>query len=152
MKKNFIPEKAYRKIIQIMPICCVDIILVNNNRFLLVQRKNNPAEGKWWFSGGRLLFNESLKAGIKRKLKEELGIKKIKKIKFLDVGETKFKKGYFDFPVHSINITFMVTIDDSQAKNINLDMDNHIRYEWFKRIPNKVDFYIKNFLRLAKFK
>jgi len=135
-----------------MPICCVDVVVVNKKRFLLVQRKKDPAKGKWWFSGGRLLFNESLKAGVKRKLKEELGIKKIKQIKFLDVGETKFKKGYFDFPVYSVNITFVATIDDTQAKNINLDMDNHIKYKWFTRIPNKVDPYVKRFLKLVNFK
>jgi len=152
MKERFIAEKLYKRIIQSMPICCVDVVVANKNRFLLVQRKKDPAKGKWWFCGGRLLFNESLKAGVKRKLKEELGIKKIKQIKFLDVGETKFKKGYFDFPVHSVNITFVATIDDFQAKNINLDTNNHIKYQWFTRIPNKVDPYVKRFLKLVNFK
>lgn len=152
MKENFIPEKLYKRIIKNLPICCVDVVVVNKDRFLLVQRKKYPARGKWWFSGGRLLFNESLKTGVKRKLKEELGIKKTKKIKFLEIGETKFTKGNFDFPVHSINITFMAEIDDFQEKNVNLDIDNHIKYEWFKKIPKKVDPYIKRFLKLAGFK
>jgi len=152
MKKSFIPEKLYKKIIKNIPICCVDVLVINKNRFLLVQRKKEPAKDKWWFPGGRLLFNESLKAGLKRKLKEELGIKKIKTIKFLAVGETKFKKGYFNFPVHSINVTFLAKIDDFQVKKINLDIAYHIKYEWFKKIPSKVDSYIKNFLKLANFK
>lgn len=152
MNKKFIPEKIYKTIIQNMPICCVDVLVVNSGRFLLVQRKKDPAKGSWWFAGGRLLFNESLKSGVKRKLKEELGIRKIKQIKFLDIGETKFNKGRFDFPVHSVNITFMATIDDSQAKKINLDTDNHIKYQWFKKAPDKVGSYIKNFLKLVNFK
>jgi len=152
MNKSFIPEKLYKKIIKNIPICCVDVLVINKNRFLLIQRKNNPAKDKWCFPGGRLLFNESLRAGVKRKLKEELGIKKVKMIKFLAVGETKFKKGYFNFPVHSINVTFLAEIDNFQEKNIDLDTKNHIYYKWFQKIPAKVDPYIKKFLKLARFK
>jgi len=152
MNKIFIPETLYKKITENMPICCVDILVTNKNRFLLVQRRVEPLKNKWWFPGGRLVFNESLKACLKRKLKEELGIKKVKTIKFLAIGETKFKKGYFNFPSHTINITFLTEIDDLSAKNINLDMKNHLNYRWFQRIPAKTISYVKKFLKLAKFK
>jgi hypothetical protein len=73
-------------------------------------------------------------------------------IKFLAVGETKFKKGYFNFPVHSINVTFLAEIDNFQEKNIDLDAKNHINYKWFQKIPAKIGSYIKKFLKLAGFK
>ena len=152
MIKGFIPEKLYKKIVKTIPITCVDLVIKREKYFLLVKRKKNPAKDKWWFPGGRLLLNESLRAGAKRKLKEELGIKKIKTIKFLAVEETKFKKGYFEFPSHSVNVTFLAEIDNFQAKNINLDTKNHLDYKWFQRIPAKTDPYVKNFLKLAGFK
>jgi len=152
MKKSFIPEKLYKKITENIPICCVDILVTNKNRFLLVQRKIDPLKNKWWFPGGRLLFNESLRAGVKRKLKEELGIKKVKTIKFLAIGETKFRKGYFNLPSHTINITFRAEIDNLSAKNINLEMRNHLNYRWFQKIPAQIGSYVKKFLKLAGFK
>lgn len=152
MSKKFIPQKTYKKIIQNIPLCCVDVILANNNKFLLVKRSQRPAKGKWWFPGGRLLFNESLKSGVKRKLKEELDIKKVKSIKFLDIGETKFKKGYFNSPVHSLNITYLVKINNSQEKNIKLDRVSHSAYQWLEKIPSQIDPYLKKFLKLAGFK
>ncbi|MFH1894736.1 MAG: NUDIX domain-containing protein [Patescibacteria group bacterium] len=149
MPKNFIPESLYKKIVSNVPICCVDILLVNKNKFLLVKRKRDPFKNKWWLVGGRLFFNESFKATTKRKLKEELGIEKIKSSKFLGVGVTKYKngKGYFNLPSHTINNTFLVKIGEDQAKNISLDMENHLEYDWFRKLPKEIDFYIKNLLK-----
>lgn len=64
----------YEKILQVMPIPCVDIVLVNDDdEILLVLRANKPAQGKWWFPGGRVYFGETRKNAVKRKLFEECG-------------------------------------------------------------------------------
>jgi len=135
-----------------MPLCCVDMVVKNDNKFLLVKRKDPPAENKWWFPGGRLFLNESLISAAKRKLREELGIKKIRLIKFLGVGETRFRKGRFDLPIHSINIVFLVKIDKLQAEKIKLDLINHFDYRWLKRIPKRSSPYLKRFLKSSGFK
>ena len=74
--KKLIPEKLYQKIVNVIPVCCVDLVIKKNNQFLLVKRLEDPARSKWWFPGGRVLFNESLKNAVKRKLREELNIRK----------------------------------------------------------------------------
>lgn len=135
-----------------MPLCCVDVVVKNSSKFLLVKRKQPPAENKWWFVGGRLFLNESLISAAKREIREELGIKKIKSIKFLGVGETKFKKGRFRLPTYSVNIVFLAKIDNSQAKNIKLDLIYHFGYKWLKNIPKVSSPHLKKFLKLSGFK
>jgi ADP-ribose pyrophosphatase YjhB (NUDIX family) len=151
-KRNYIKENFYKKFIQNMPLCCVDLVVKNNDRFLLVRRKQSPAKNKWWLIGGRLFLNENLIVAAKRKLKEELGLKKIKLLKLLGVGETKFKKGRFESPIHSVNIVFLAEIDNLQVKSIKLDLINHFGYKWQKNVPKGSSPYLKKFLRLSGFK
>ncbi len=150
MRKEIIPENLYQKIITLLPICCVDIIVKKDKSFLLVKRLENPAKNQWWFPGGRLLFNESLLQAVKRKFKEELNIEKFKKIKFLGIKETKFKKGKFGQPVYSINNVFLVSLAEKECFNIRADK-TIAEYKWFNNIQKGFHPYIKKFLKLAKF-
>jgi len=152
MRKKIIPAKLYRKFVENMPLCCVDLVVENKDRFLLVKRKSNPEKGKWWPPGGRVFFGEKLVSASKRKLKEELGIKKAKSIRFLGVEEALFEKGYFGGPIYSINSVFLVKIGNSQADRIKLDFKNHLDYKWFRKIPRDTHPYPKRFLKLAGFK
>ncbi len=53
----FIEDKLYEKILQVMPISCVDLLVMDEfGRILLLRRKNEPAAGQWWFLGGRVQF------------------------------------------------------------------------------------------------
>jgi len=119
------------------------------NSFLLIKRRENPAKNKWWFPGGRVLFNENLQSVVKRKLKEELGIKGTKKIEFLGVGETKFKRGKFGKPVHTINNVFLVEIEKKESKNIEI-CPTSTRYKWFNKIQGGFHPYIKTFITKSK--
>jgi ADP-ribose pyrophosphatase YjhB (NUDIX family) len=149
--RKLIPQNLYRKIIKLIPICCVDALVIYDNKFLLTKRINSPFKNHWWFPGGRLFFMESPEAGIKRKLKEELGIKKIKKIKLLGVGENKYyKRGYFNSPSHTINIVFLTEISEREAKKIRLDFQ-HSNYRWFEKIPKSAHTYIRKSLKLEDF-
>lgn len=151
MNKNFISEDFYKKIIHHFPICCADAVIKRRNLFLLVKRADGPAKNRWWFPGGRVLFNESLQSAAKRKLKEELNIKKIKKIKFLGVGETRFKKGKFSKPVHTINNAFLVKLEKKHTYDIQPDK-TILEVRWFKKISKNFHPYIKKTLKLAGFK
>ena len=151
MKKKFIPEKLYKEITACIPICCVDLVIKKNNSFLLVKRLENPAKNKWWLPGGRVLFNESLKSAVKRKLREELNIRKFRVIKFLGVGETKFKKGRFNRPVYTIGNVFLVKLTEKECTNIQPDR-TIAEHKWFNKIQKEFHPYTRKFLRLAKFK
>lgn len=151
MSRYFVPEKLYKKIVEILPLSCVDIIVKKKNHFLLIKRLENPAKNKWWFPGGRILFNETLKSAVKRKLKEELNIKKLKNIKFLGVKETKFKKGKFKKPVYCINNLFLAELNENDCLKISADK-TITEYKWFKSISRGFHPYIKKNLKLAGFK
>ncbi len=151
MEKFLIPEPLYKKFVKSMPLFCLEGIVKNRSRFILVKRKKSPAKDEWWFPGGRLFFNEDLISAVKRILKGELGIKKIKSIKFLGIGECKFKIGYFGAPSHTVNAIFLAEIDSFQAENIKLDLVDHFGYKWFERIPKNISSYLKKFLKINNF-
>lgn len=70
-----IPADEYARIIRMIPIPCVDLAVVNPAReIFLVQRKNEPARGEWWFPGGRVHFGETRHDAAVRKLHEECGL------------------------------------------------------------------------------
>jgi colanic acid biosynthesis protein WcaH len=151
MSKNFISENLYQKIISLIPISCVDLVIKKNDSFLLVKRLENPAKNQWWFPGGRILFNESRQQAVKRKLKEELNIKNPQRIKFLGVGETKFKKGKFNKPIHTINNVFLVELTKKESTGIRSD-PTIAQCKWFNSIQKGFHPYLKKFLKLAGFK
>ena len=151
MKKGFIPEKLYRKIISFFPLPCVDLVIKKRNYFLLVKRGEMPVKNKWWFAGGRILFNESLTSAVERKLKEELNIRSFRKIKFLGVKETMFKKSRVGKPTFSINNVFLVEVSNRDVAKIKSDKTMK-GYKWFKKIENNFPPYIKQFLKIAGFK
>ena len=150
-KRKYIEQNIYKKFLQNMPLCCVDLIVKNNKRFLLVKREQLPLKNKWWFPGGRLFLGESLISAAKRKLREELGIKRIKSIKPLGTEGTKFKKGRFNLPLHSVNTVFLVEIDHLQAKNIKLDLVDHSDYKWLTTISKRGSSYLKKYLKMSGF-
>ena len=151
MNKNFIPKKLYRKIVNLVPICWVDLVIKKGNSFLLVKRLEKPVKGKWWFPGGRVYWGETLIQTAKRKLKEELNIKSFPKIKFLGVQELSYKKGIYNQPMFGIANVFLVGLKEKDCTNIQVDKTS-AGYEWFKKIEKGSSPYLKKFLKLSSFK
>ena len=114
-----IPLKLYKKIIDVLPIFCVDVVIKYKGKVLLVKRKNAPAKGKWWLPGGRIFKGETIEKAAKRKMKEELGIN-IKIIKSLGYFEKHFKENEFNLKsgIHTISI---VILAEPLSLNIKLD-------------------------------
>jgi len=72
---TYIPNKLYSKFVELMPILCVDVLIHDGEgSILLVKRKQEPAKGKWWLIGGRVLKGEGLLAAVQRKCWEEVGL------------------------------------------------------------------------------
>ena len=113
-----VSEKLYSRILRVMPIPCVDLLVVNEaGGVLLLLRRNEPAAGQWWFPGGRVLFGELRSDAAKRKLEEECGL-----------SSTQFQEiGTFDILLdsgpnqrsHAITTLFKVKV--TSAHNIRLD-------------------------------
>lgn len=140
-----IPIVLYKKIHQVMPIVCVDIVVLYKNKILLGKRLNRPDKGKWWLPGGRVLKGETLKHAAIRKLNEETGIK-TKNLKELGFGETFFKDGPFSGSTHTVNFVFLFRA----KKNPNLYLDKqHSEFKWFENIPTGSHPYVKKFIKKA---
>lgn len=70
-----IPKATYRKILELVPIVCVDLVIVNKNKCLLVKRNNEPAKGQYWFPGGRVYKMETIEKAALRKAREEVNLR-----------------------------------------------------------------------------
>lgn len=129
-----------------MPILCVDIIVVWRKKFLLLKRKNKPAQGLWWFPGGRVNKLETLEDAVKRKSKEEMGID-VKIDKSLGTETTIYPDGPFDDRTHTVNVVFLVR---PLLKNHSVKLDDQSEdYQWFEKVDRKWHPYIKNVLKKA---
>jgi len=72
---GFISKDLYGQILGVMPIPCVDLLVVNSSEeILLIKRKDEPAGNQWWFPGGRVHYGETRLNAAKRKLLEECNL------------------------------------------------------------------------------
>jgi len=136
----YIESELYSKIIENIPIICVDGLIVENNKILLLKRLNEPAIGEWWFPGGRVLKNEKIEDSIIRKVKEETNLETII-LKQIGITETIFDKK------HTINICFLLKLNSNE---IILNSE-HDEYNWFSmdQLP-KLDYRILNIINIIR--
>lgn len=145
-KTNRISGRLYRKILENVPIGCVDITIVADGAVLLVKRKDPPAKGKWWVPGGRVLKGEMMRDTALRKAREEVGIE-CHAGPIIHTAETIFQDGPHGIPVHSINACFFLYPVDSNFKPA-LD-SHHSDFRWVTRIPKRIHPYVERCLLAA---
>ena len=150
--KKLIPGALYKKIVELMPICCVDAVFKSGKDVYLFKRAYEPAKDKWWIIGGRILKGETLKKAMLRKAKEEIGID-AKIVKQIGVYETFMKKTRFDkgkkkLGSHSIAVCYVI---EPKRKNFKLKLNEEYKgYKIIKRINNNLHPYIKKLLKDSK--
>ena len=57
---GLIPADIYSLILDNIPLICVDLVIVKDNKVFLIKRKNKPCEGVYWIQGGRMMKNEGI--------------------------------------------------------------------------------------------
>jgi len=147
-----IPSSLYQKIVDSVPICCVDIVLKSGKNIFLFKRSYEPAKGEWWLIGGRILKGERIENAVKRKVMEEVGIE-INIVKKIGVYESFFDKNRFSTnkkksSTHSIAVCYLV-----KPKNPNFIVTMNEEFLDFKKITksfNGMHSYVKKILRGAK--
>lgn len=107
-----IHPKLYSEIVKKIPILCIDIIIIFENKYLLVKRKENPLKNNWWVPGGRILLGETSLEAAKRKLDEELNLKNFEDLKMYGIYEDIFKESSFGKHLyHTHSIVFTIELE-----------------------------------------
>jgi len=123
----FINQKEYFKIIEAIPILCVDLLIVHKGKCLLMRRDNEPAKGQYWFPGGRINKMEKIKDAALRKAEEEVNLKCLFQ-RIISVEETMFEKErQMHTDIHTVNICCHLTTES--VKHIKIDK-YHDEYMW----------------------
>src|SRR3989344_2727982 len=142
MKQHTISPVLYKKIIAVMPIPCVDVIVVQGKKFLLGKRVNKPAQGLWWLVGGGVIKGETIERAAIRKVKEETGLR-VRLQKILGVDDTMFTDSAFGSPTHTVNTVFCAVAPAGHT--IHHDSQN-VALQWFSKINPHWPAYVKAFL------
>ena len=121
---------------------------MSKGKVYLFKRAYNPAKGKWWIVGGRILKGEKMEDAAARKAKEEIGVEvKIKKM--IGVYEAFFSASRFDtrtqkHGAHSISICFLA---EPKSRNFKFRLnDEYSGYKAISRIERKLDPMIRKVL------
>ncbi|PWN68906.1 hypothetical protein C1631_012575 [Chryseobacterium phosphatilyticum] len=127
---GLIPTDIYRTILDNVPLICVDLVIVKDNKAFLTKRKNKPGKGVYWMQGGRMLKNEGIEECGIRKAALELNIPedRIKITQYLGTFSTEFNDSEQGASSHTVNITFQAEVDD--AVSLSFDHD-HSDGKWF---------------------
>ncbi|MBL4657213.1 MAG: NUDIX domain-containing protein [Flavobacteriales bacterium] len=122
-----IREELYQQVKMNLPIPCVDLLIINASKeILLVKRANEPAKGQWWFPGGRVLHGESRKKAVLRKLGEECGIKTYLDCEELNTHDLFLEDKGEEYISHGITTVYKISVEDV---TVVID-DQGTEYEW----------------------
>lgn len=131
-----LPAEEYRRVLETVPILCVDGVIVNpEGQVLLVKRRNAPLRDRWWVPGGRVLKGETLVEAFHRKMRQELGIE----VRILEpIGY--YEERHADDPrggpdgVHAVSVVF-------RAEPLSLDVrldEQSADWGFFDRLPDEL--------------
>jgi ADP-ribose pyrophosphatase YjhB (NUDIX family) len=97
-----IPVEKYDEFCALMPIVCVNAIIFDGDKVLLVRRATPPIQGEFWLPGGRILKGEHVEEALMRKVREETGLD-CEVIGLVSVSSTVFSSGH-----HTIDLNFVL--------------------------------------------
>ncbi len=91
---GWLPKEEFLAIYRRVPRLCVEVVIVEAERGVLLKvRDIPPNEGAWHIPGGTVLFGEPLIETVKRVARDELELE-------VEVGELL---GYIEYPSHYEN-------------------------------------------------
>lgn len=136
-----IPREDYLKIQKVLPVVCVDVLIMFGGKCLLLLRDNEPAKGMYWFPGGRIYKNETIINAALRKAKEETNLSCMFN-RIVSVEESIFELSDTMLnSVHTINVCCLMDVCEIGKLKIDL---LHLNYKWVDKIDKNFHSAIKN--------
>tara|TARA_B100001057_G_C22794554_1_gene929050 strand:+ start:140 stop:577 length:438 start_codon:yes stop_codon:yes gene_type:complete len=141
-------NKTFEALVNLAPLISIDILITQNDKFLLGNRINRPAKNYFFSPGGRIYKNETIKEALKRIAKKELNLNFSYDPSFIGVYEHFYNDSiYEDVSTHYVNLAYEYHTDDL----LNLPEEQHDQYKWFTIneiiTDKKVHKYVKNYFR-----
>lgn len=133
---GWLPEEEFHAIYRRVPRLCVEVVIVEPDRGVLLKLRDIPPNvGAWHIPGGTVLFAESIEDAVRRVAADELGL----------AVEPEELLGYIEYPSHyengldsPVGIAFAATIADPASPPPNC--------EWFQALPQNMHDEQKDFL------
>lgn len=142
-----IDQPLYTKIHELMPIACIDLVIMRNGKILLIKRDREPARNQFWLPGGRILRGESFVEAAKRIAKSEVGLS-VSKLTNIGIGNLVFQEEPFGHGRGTHTVSFIYKCQAGKGTP-SLD-NNHIDFQWWDGMTGKHHPYVKDFGRKAK--
>ena len=122
-----------------MPIFCIDFLIKNGERYLLLKRVDEPMKGAYWVIGGRLRFRESITDCAKRIQEKEIG-QYFLNFKLIGFSNYIFNDLRESRAIHTPTLLYEILVDEMFAPHLD---QNHEDYIWAYDLP---EFLKKNTL------
>jgi mutator protein MutT len=135
------------------PIVGIGVVIVDDQRIVLIKRGNEPAKGKWSIPGGLIELGETPEAAVIREAREET-LLEVDNPRLLDVvnqaewdsdGKIRYHYVIVDYLVHVVGGTIGAATDAAELRWVPLDeVESYDLTASFRR------FFISNREKLEK--
>ena len=127
-----LPEEDYRRVVESVPILCVDLIIKRDGRALLVRRTNQPLKGEWWVPGGRVRKDETIFEAARRKAWDEVGMVLLG-IECIGIYEDNYPISSMGVPMHCVSV--ILTANGIGKVKLNSEADE---FMWNTMLPTRL--------------
>lgn len=127
---GWLPEEEFHAIYRRVPRLCVEVVIVEPDRGVLLKLRDIPPNvGAWHIPGGTVLFAESIEDAVRRVAADELGL----------AVEPEELLGYIEYPSHhqnGLDSPVGLAFRTRRSAQSSDRPDPPDGCEWFTRLPD----------------
>ncbi len=133
-------ENEFSESVRCLPLVSIDFCIVNENReILLVKRNNKPAKGYYFNPGGRIRKNESIEKAIERIARVELGLSGMERERLEPMGawDHFYDDSAFSDSIstHYVNLPHYLHMTDSQQQQLSIEHGDELQHDSYTWLP-----------------